>query len=103
MAKKTAKKQAKGARQLLTPNPHITRSVHFTPDGKSLAYGVRENGIDNVWVQPIDGGPGHYITKFASDQSRGGFAWSPDGKTLAILRGRLESDVVLLRDSGSTR
>ena len=94
---------AKGARQLITPNPHITGSVHFTPDGKSLAYAVRENGVDNVWVQPIDGGPGHYITKFASEQSRGGFAWSPDGKTLAILRGRLDSDVVLLRDTGATR
>ena len=94
---------SKGAHQLLTPNPHITGSVHFTPDGKSLAYAVRENGIDNVWVQPIDGGPGHYITKFPSDQSRGGFAWSPDGKTLAILRGRLDSDVVLLRDTSSSR
>jgi Tol biopolymer transport system component len=94
---------SKGARQLLTPNPHITGSVHFTPDGKSVAYAVRENGIDNVWVQPIDGGPGHYITKFASEQSRGSFAWSPDGKTLAILRGRLDSDVVLLRDTGSSR
>jgi serine/threonine protein kinase/WD40 repeat protein len=94
---------SKGARQLFTPNPHITGSVHFTPDGKSLAYAVRENGIDNVWVQPIDGGPGHYITKFPSEQSRGGFAWSPDGKTLAILRGRLDSDVVLLRDTGSSR
>jgi len=94
---------SKGTHQLLTPNPHITGSVHFTPDGKSLAYAVRENGIDNVWVQPIDGGPGHYITKFPSDQSRGGFAWSPDGKTLAILRGRLDSDVVLLRNMGSSR
>jgi Tol biopolymer transport system component len=94
---------SKGARQLITPNAHITGSVHFTPDGKSLAYAVRENGVDNVWVQPIDGGTGHYITKFASEQSRGGFAWSPDGKSLAILRGRLDSDVVLLRDTGSAR
>jgi serine/threonine protein kinase len=94
---------SKGARQLLTPNPHITGSVHFTPEGRSLAYAVRENGIDNVWLQPIDGGAGHYITKFPSDQSRGGFAWSPDGKTLAILRGRRDSDVVLLRDTGPSR
>jgi serine/threonine protein kinase len=94
---------SRGVRQLLTPNSHITGSAHFTPDGKSVAYAVRENGIDNVWVQPIDGGPGHYITRFASEQSRGGFAWSPDGKTLAILRGRLDSDVVLLRDTGPTR
>jgi serine/threonine protein kinase len=95
---------SKGTRQFLTPNPHITGSVHFTPDGKSVAYAVRENGVDNVWVQPVDGSsPGHYITKFNSEQSRGGFAWSPDGKTLAILRGRLDSDVVLLRDTGSSR
>jgi eukaryotic-like serine/threonine-protein kinase len=90
---------AKGARQIIAPNPQITGSVRFTPDGKSLAYAVRENGIDNVWIQPLAGGPGHYITKFPSDLSRGGFAWSPDGKTLAILRGRVDSDVVLLRDT----
>jgi Tol biopolymer transport system component len=77
--------------------------VHFTPDGKALAYGVRENGIDNIWLQPLDGSAGHYITKFTSEQSRGGFAWSPDGKTLAILRGHLDSDIVLLRDSGPAR
>ena len=94
---------SKGSRQLLTPNPHITGSVHFTPDGKALAYGVRENGIDNIWLQPLDGSAGHYITKFTSEQSRGGFAWSPDGKTLAILRGHLDSDIVLLRDSGPAR
>ncbi|MGA8142502.1 MAG: protein kinase [Candidatus Acidiferrales bacterium] len=94
---------AKGSHQFLSPNLHITGSVHFTPDGKSVAYAVRENGVDNVWVQPIAGGPGHYITKFPSEQSRGGFAWSPDGKTLAILRGRLDSDVVLLRDNGPAR
>jgi Tol biopolymer transport system component len=94
---------SKGSRQLLMPNPHITGSVHFTPDGKALAYGVRENGIDNIWLQPLDGSAGHYITKFTSEQSRGGFAWSPDGKTLAILRGHLDSDIVLLRDSGPAR
>jgi serine/threonine protein kinase len=94
---------SKGSRQLLNPNPHITGSVHFTPDGKALAYGVRENGIDNIWVQPLDGSAGHYITKFTSEQARGGFAWSPDGKTLAILRGHLDSDIVLLRDSGPAR
>src|SRR5262249_2922768 len=94
---------SKGARQLLTPNPHITGSVHFTPDGKSLAYAVRETGDDNVWPHPIDGGAAHYTTKFTSEQSRGGFAWPPDGKPLPPLRGRLDSAVVLLRDPGSSR
>ena len=94
---------AKGARQLTTPNPHITGSVHFTPDGKSLAT----KSAKTVWkrlgaAHRRRSRPLHHQVRF--QQSRGGFAWSPDGKTLAILRGRLKNtDVVLLRDTGSAR
>jgi serine/threonine protein kinase len=94
---------AKGSRQMLSPNPNITGSVEFTPDGKSLAYMVVENGFDNLWLQPLDGSAGHFVTKFTSERSRGGFQWSPDGKTLGILRGHIDSDIVLLRDSGPAR
>ena len=72
---------------------------HFTPEGQSLVYAVTgENNADNVWVQPLDGKPGHQVTKFASD-SIFGFGYSPDGKKLAVGRGHIESDVVLLRDT----
>ncbi|MGH9747309.1 MAG: protein kinase domain-containing protein [Candidatus Acidiferrales bacterium] len=95
---------AKGSRQFITPNQHITGSAHFTPDGKSMAYDVRENGIDNLWIQPLDNSsPGHYITHFTTDLNRGGFQFSPDGKSIGMLRGRAESDIVLLRDSTPTR
>ena len=30
---------------------------HFTPDGKSLAYTINQNGAENIWVQPLDGAP----------------------------------------------
>jgi hypothetical protein len=43
-------------------------SLKFTPDGKFLAYPTRENGVDNVWVQPLDGSAGHPITNFKSEQ-----------------------------------
>jgi Tol biopolymer transport system component len=72
--------------------------IQFTPDGKGVAYPIREKGVDNIWIQPLDGGPGHQITNFTSDQISL-FHWSPDGKTLGILRGHSESDVVLLQEN----
>jgi len=72
--------------------------LQFTFDGKSLAYATRENGVDNVWVQPLDGSAGHPITNFKSEQIWS-FSLSPDGKSLAVLRGHYDSDVVLLQES----
>ena len=83
--------------RLLDANPHISGGPQFTSDGKAVAYPVRENGVDNVWIQPLDG-PGRQITKFNSEQILS-FHWSPDGKDLGVLRGHTDSDVVLLRES----
>jgi Tol biopolymer transport system component len=75
-----------------------TRGLQFTPDGKSIVYAIREKGVDNVWMQPIDGSPGHQITDFKSEQ-----IWSldlsPDGKNLAVLHGQFVADVVLLQET----
>jgi Tol biopolymer transport system component len=72
--------------------------LQFTPDGKSLAYATRENGVDNLWVQPLDGSAGHPITNLKSEQIWA-FSLSPNGKSLAVLRGHYDSDVVLLQES----
>jgi len=79
-------------------NPRISKGVQFTADGKFVAYPVFENGVDNVWIQPLDGSPGHQITHFNSERIFQ-FHWSPDGKRLGILRGHTDSDVVLLQES----
>ena len=84
--------------RLVDANPHLSGGVQFTPDGKGIAYPVRENGVDNVWVQALDGSAGHPITHFDSEQIDS-FHWSPDGKSLALLRGHSESDVVLLQQT----
>jgi Tol biopolymer transport system component len=84
--------------RLLEANPHISAGPQFTPDGKAVAHPIRENGVDNIWIQPIDGSPGHQITKFDSEQILS-FHWSPDGKNLGVLRGHTDSDVVLLQES----
>jgi eukaryotic-like serine/threonine-protein kinase len=77
---------------------NFANGLQFTADGKSLAYARRENGVDNVWVQPLDGSTGHPITNFKSEQIWS-FSLSPDGKSLAVLRGHYDSDVVLLQES----
>jgi eukaryotic-like serine/threonine-protein kinase len=84
--------------RLLDANDRISAGPIFAPDGKSVAYPVRENGVDNIWIQPLDGTAGHYITHFTSEQIQF-FHWSPDGKNLGILRGHIDSDVVLLQES----
>ena len=72
--------------------------VRFARDGKAVVYSVRTGNADNLWLQPIDGTPGHQITDFKSELIRD-FDWSPDGRKIAILRGHIDSDVVLIRDS----
>jgi serine/threonine protein kinase len=84
--------------RLIDVNPHIATGPQFTVDGKAVTYPIRENGVDNIWIQPLDGSPGRQITKFDSEQIQS-FHWSPDGKNLGILRGHTDSDVVLLQES----
>jgi Tol biopolymer transport system component len=70
---------------------------HLSPDGKALVYVVHQNGVDNLWRQPLDGSPGTQITSFTSEHIYD-FHWSPDGSRLAMVRGHNDSDVVLIRN-----
>jgi serine/threonine protein kinase/Tol biopolymer transport system component len=72
--------------------------LHFSRDGKGLVYPVRDNGVDNLWLQPLDGSPGKPLTDFTSEHIFD-FHWSFDGKQLALVRGHTDADVVLIRDA----
>jgi len=85
--------------RLIACDPRATGRPRFTPDGSAVVYAVRENGVDNLWLQPLDGARGRQITNFQSDVIQI-FQFSPDGKTLGVLRDHAESDVVLLHDTG---
>ncbi len=74
------------------------RGFAFLPDGKSVAYLVREKAVDNLWARPVDGSPSRPLTHFTSE-SIYAFRYSPDGAKIAIERGHTESDAVLLRDA----
>src|SRR5262249_43894728 len=71
--------------------------LRFTPDGKSLVHIVTERGVSNLRTVPLTGGEPKQLTDFKSDLIFD-FAWSRDGKLLALSRGQVRSDVVLLKD-----
>ena len=83
--------------------PTRNSKLRFTPDGKSVAYAaVDDQGVANIWSQSLQGGAPKPITDFKNDIIFD-FAWSPDGKQLAISRGRTTRDVVLLTDTANSR
>jgi serine/threonine protein kinase len=87
--------------RLLNPHPSISGGPRFTLDGKALAYPVSQNGVDNVWLQPLDGSPGRQITNFKADQIWS-IQWSPDGKRIGVLSGQAHADIALLHESSTT-
>jgi len=79
-------------------DPRHEGQPRFSPDGKGIVYPVREKGVDNLWLQPLDGGPGRQLTNFTSLKIYS-YQWSPDGKSLALVRGDSPSDLVLIQNS----
>ncbi len=88
-------------RREITMQKPWTGPIQYSVDGKALEYVVRDNGVDNIWRQPLDGSAGKWETAFKSEHISH-FEWSPDGKRLAMSRGHTDSDVVLIRDSKSS-
>jgi Tol biopolymer transport system component len=85
------------------PTKHLNMAVNsdafvlrWTPDGRALLNVDRP--LLNVWRQPVDGGKPAQLTNFQGDQIFN-FAYSPDGKWLALARGRVTDDVMLISDA----
>jgi len=68
--------------------------VQWTADGSALAYIDRRDPA-NISSQPLDGSSSRELTDFKSDRIFS-FAWSRDGKQLALARGTLTNDVILI-------
>ena len=79
--------------------PAGAANVTWSPDGKALQYILTRRGASNVWEQPLSGGALRQITTFADGTVTpflGGYAWSPDRKRLAIIRGEFNRDIALM-------
>ena len=76
---------------------NLFSGLAWSADGKSVIYVADQNGVSNLWKQPIAGGPPQQVTNFTSDGIYS-FALSPDGKRLALSRGHATLDIVLIKD-----
>lgn len=71
--------------------------VRWLPDGRALAYIATRGGVSNIWLQPIDGDPPKQMTDMKNERIFW-FDISRDGKQIALSRGTVTSDVVLIKD-----
>ena len=77
------------------PNPLISGVLQVSDDGKAIYYPIKEKGVSNLVRQPLNGEPMTRVTDFRQLDIRG-YAYDWPRKKLAITRGRVNSDVVVL-------
>jgi Tol biopolymer transport system component len=70
--------------------------IRWTPDSRAITFLNNMNGVDNIWEQPLAGGPPRPVTHFTSDRIFW-FDWSRDGR-LALSRGTDTTDAVLIKN-----
>ena len=72
-------------------------SYQWAPDGRGLTFLLYRDDTTNLWEQPLDGGESRQLTNFTSEGIKS-YAWSLDGRQLAVARGTYTMDVVLISD-----
>jgi Tol biopolymer transport system component len=71
--------------------------ISWAPDGHAIHYAVTNNGIGNIWTQPLPDGTPRRLTDLDAGEVFS-FAWTRDSKRLAVARGTVSTDVVLVTD-----
>ncbi len=69
----------------------------WSADGQSMIYRRSPGGVSNLWMLRLDGGEPQQVTKF-DGESIFSFAFSPDGKRIAMSRGKVTGDIVMIRN-----
>jgi Tol biopolymer transport system component len=69
----------------------------WSPDSRSLVYTDTQGGVSNLWRLPLDGARPTQISDFKSDTIRY-FSYSRDGRQLALSRGNITRDAVLISE-----
>jgi len=87
-------------REIQLPGP--VNVVVGVPGNKQVAFLQFDKGADNIWLQSLDGSAQKQWTQFnlnhATSSIIRNFAWSPDGKHVALSHTVVRGDVVLLKD-----
>ncbi|MGB9432633.1 MAG: protein kinase [Candidatus Acidiferrum sp.] len=78
------------------PNNGAGWTLRWTADGQALTYALGQGTTVNLWRQAVSGGQPSQITHFSDHIIS--YAWSADGKHLAVTRESSSRDVVLFRN-----
>jgi DNA-binding winged helix-turn-helix (wHTH) protein/Tol biopolymer transport system component len=81
----------------IRPVPRSARFPRFTPDSKAFAYVLYDQGVEKLFLQPLDGSQGHVMATFPHVDPMEDFRFSTDGKSIAVIRKHTTQDVVLIR------
>ena len=88
-----------GSFQPLGPPPGDYDHPRASPDGRSVAYVVREGQKDTVHVYDVQRGS---ITKLTQDSDDNAIAWRPDSRSLGIHSQRKDASGIFLRNPDGT-
>jgi Tol biopolymer transport system component len=80
------------------PAVTVVTKAKWSNDGTAILYTTNTNNVTNIWAQAIDGGAPKQVTDF-KELYMTGFAWSRDGKQLAVSRSNYTRDAVIIGDS----
>ena len=73
---------ASGNSRQLTNGRAGDRIPAWSPNGKTIALVSDRSGVLHLYLLPIDGGEARQLTSLERGIGSGGFAWSPDGKSI---------------------
>jgi Tol biopolymer transport system component len=81
-------------------NMNGSQVLGWTPDGKGLTFLSTVKNAQHVMMQPLAGGPPVQLTHFETEPALiEPYAWSKDGKKLAITRQKHNSrDIMMFTD-----
>jgi Tol biopolymer transport system component len=71
-------------------------TVQWSPDGQFVYYINYNSGVSNLWRVNVADGSAAAVTSFKVGRVYN-FAYSPNGTKLALARGTVDSDVVIIR------
>lgn len=73
------------------------QTIRWSGDGKAIVFAKPDNGVMNLWQQPIDGSPPQQLTNF-TDGVIWSFSLTRDGRRIFLSRGKSSVDVVQIRN-----
>jgi len=78
------------------PSPFYQR-IRWSHDSPAVTYLDQANGVQNIWRQPIAGGPPAKLTSFDEDRIWQ-YDWAPSAKQFIVSRGGRRRDIVMIRN-----